>query len=189
MDLSKLPKLSESPAPPPATPAEPAVPVQTREPARMSYFETGIDVLISLAVGAIFLMLGAPYGGWLIATMNGEVYDTTFTWTGGPNDGKIVELFELRGGTGWLYMGHWVLGAALAIEAFLMALAAMSPRLRKPLIVLALLLCIGGAIANVVAVVMQIKMGFNQPILSVVAVLVGGVIAFFHGRHLVESRG
>ncbi len=187
MDLSKLPKLSESPAP--AQPVAP-LPAGEREPIRMSYFETGMDVLISLVVGSIFLMLGAPFGGWLIAKMNGQVYDTSITWLAGtPKAGQIVDLFEIQLGPGWLYMGHWVLGAALVIEALLMILAAVSVKLRKPLIVLALLLCVGGAVANIVAAVMQIKMGFNQPVLSMIAVLVAGVIAFFHGRHLTDSRG
>ncbi len=183
MDLSKLPKLSESP-PPPA----PTMRVLEATPRRISIRDIGVDLLIFVIVGCIFMMMGASFGGWLIAHLRGVPYATGWVWPAGHAlENQPVDLMDLQGGTGWLYMGHWVLGVCLLIAGLVTLLSAVIPRLFKPLIVFGLLMCVLGAIANIVAVGMQIKMGFTQPILSMVGILVGGILAFSQSRHLSSS--
>ncbi len=184
MDLSKLPKLSVSPAPPPSN--VPAANEVTTYPNRapVNSMDMGIDLILSLIVGLIFVMLGSPFGGWLISSLRGVPYDTGVTWTSGPDAGKTVEFFELQGGSGWLYMGEWVLGICLLIEALLITLAIVRNNWARKLIILAMLLGIIGALANIVAIIQQVRMGFTQPIFSLVGVLIGAMMAFAHARHL-----
>ncbi len=188
MDLSKLPKLSQSPEPPPSS-TDPAPPAAKRVVPRLSIADLGLDILVFVALGAIFMMLGPSFGGWLIAKIRGVPYETGVVWSPGtPKENQPVELFELSGGTGWLYMGLWTLGACLVVSALLMLLMLVLPRLTKSLLLFTILFCVGGAIANVVAIIMQVQAGYTQPILSVVGVLAGGMCAFFPGRHLMDMR-
>ncbi|MBC7783708.1 MAG: hypothetical protein H7144_07695 [Burkholderiales bacterium] len=186
MDLSKLPKLSESPPPPPPPPPANRVEEEPLDYAAHSRHppgrgDLGIDIVIALIVGLIFLMQGASLGGWLIARLRGQAYSTGVVW----NNGTAVELFDLQGGTAWLYLGEWVLGACLLLEALLLIGVLLIPRLGRRAIMLAMFLGGIGAAANVLAIFMQMRAGFTQPIMSLVCVLIGVMMVYAHGRHLV----
>lgn len=180
MDMSKLPRLSESPAPPQT--AQPVLATPTQR--RLGVMEAGIDLLIGCVVGTIFLMQGAPFGGWLIARMRGLPYDTGNVWNSGDKAGQPVELFDLLLGTGWLYMGEWILGALVLLATLFLALTMVAPTLKRFALVMSIACCVLGALANIYAIIMQIQMGFSQPIMSVFCVLVAGLMAFFLARHL-----
>ncbi|HEX8340236.1 MAG TPA: hypothetical protein VF624_04940 [Tepidisphaeraceae bacterium] len=184
MDLSKLPKLSESPAPrgvvsgvdaPEAHATESAAP-----PLRM--IDVGFDIALLIGFGAILMMLGAPFGGWLKAKLGGQPYDTGNVWSGGPNDGRPVELFELQGGTGWLYAGEWVAGAAMIGAALLLAAAAMLKLARGKSLVAAAALCGIGVISNGAAAGAAVAEGV-QPIQSLLLLLLCGVFGYSLMRH------
>lgn len=187
MDLSKLPKFSESPPPPPPPPkADGSLPPTSgiRVNTQVSRADLGMEVLIALVLGAIFLMQGAPFGAWLMAKMRGQPHATGVEWL----DGTPVKFFDLQGGTAWLYLGEWVLGACLLLDAVLLIALLVIPRLGRGAIMLAMFLGAAGAAANVVAIVMQVRAGFTQPIMSLVCVFIGIVMVYAHGRHLVGQR-
>jgi hypothetical protein len=199
MDLSKLPKLSESP-PPPAGATQAQVQTQPQPTAgdatpathtsvspREQRFEYGLDAFISLIVGGIFLMMGGNYLRHLIAKSSGQQFDTGLKWLEGDKIGQKVEYFDLQGGTAYGERGFFLLGAALILAAAVLLLAIMAPKLRRTLLALAVVLAVGGAVANVFPIVTLLKIGI-QPMMSMVAVLVGGILAFFYGRHFMEAR-
>lgn len=187
MDLSKLPKLSQSPEPASAPLAD--SPAAKPPALRLSVVDVGLDILVCLGLGAVFMMLGPSFGGWLIAQARGVRYETGVIWSPGtPKEGQPVDLFELQGGTGWLHMGLWSLGACLLLAGVLLLCVIVLPRGGRAVLILVVLVCVAGAAANIVAIVMQVQAGFTQPIISVIAVLAGAMCAFFPGRHLVDMR-
>jgi hypothetical protein len=190
MDFSKLPKLSESPAPPGGSQSQ----SQSQSPVSTSYatpvvatrasrYEYGLDAFIALVVGGIFLMLGMRFMRYLL----GSPIDTGYVWPSShPLANQPVAYWDLETAPAWGEMGFFVLGAASILSALLLLVATMSPRLRRPLLMFAIFLGVVGAGANVVAVIMQMKANI-QPLISMIAILVGGMLAFFYGRHLVDE--
>jgi len=143
------------------------------------------DSAVAGLIGIIFIFLGLSFGVWLVAQLAGQVHDTRVQWTTGPDVGKSVPYFQLQGGTAWLAMGQFALGVVLLIQSALLALTVITAKGTRGVIIICLLLSIAAAGANVVAVVMQIRMGFAQPIVSVIAFALAGYSAFTHGRRLV----
>jgi hypothetical protein len=147
----------------------------------------GTDAAVSGLIGIIFIFLGLGFGIWLVAQLSGQGHDTHVQWTSGPDAGKSVPYFALQGGTAWLEMGQFVLGVMLLIESALLGLAVITAAGVKTIrraIVICLCLSIAGAGMNALAVVMQIRMGFTQPIMSVIAFALAGYSAFTHAVRL-----
>src|SRR5439155_8780801 len=104
MDLSKLPKLSESPAPAPPPPdadqpiaAAPSAPPNREEIGTM----IGAEVWISLIIGLIFVMLGFNFAKYSFALLTGRQYHTHVDWQSGPKAGNEVAYAELEGDAIW----------------------------------------------------------------------------------------
>src|SRR4051812_534805 len=103
MDMSKLPRMSQSPAPPPeATPASPAAessatPVQYASPDNQLADGVGAEVWISAALGVIFLLVGRTFAAYCIAKLTGQAFHTNVVWQAGAKAGQEVEYPELEG--------------------------------------------------------------------------------------------
>ena len=142
MDLSKLPKLSESPPPPPVQP-DPA-PVRPTYSAS-SRAEMGIDIWLSLIIGLVLIFLGINFGSYLKCKLTGQPYVTGWTWPNtGPKANQPVEYFDLQGGTAYGEMGYFLMGAALMVDGAVLLLAMMTGQHRKKLILLAMFCAVLG---------------------------------------------
>ncbi len=118
MDLSKLPKLSDSsqaPQPPPQVPEQAAPeshPVgyggYQRPPASI-----GADIWFNVIVAIILLFLGRSFFSWSVAKMTGQTFHTNVTWTEGANAGNEVAYFDLQGLTAWTDTGMFLFGLAV----------------------------------------------------------------------------
>ena len=148
--------------------------------APVGYNDLVTEVVIAGVLGLIFLMLGGSFGGYLLSTLQGHVYDTSYTWP----DGSPVRYFALEGGAGWLWFGEWILGVCLLAEAVVCGIGLITKRFGRRMGTLCLVLGSIGALANLVAIVMQFQAGYTQPIVSVVALAVGVVTALLHGRRV-----
>ena len=171
MDLSQLPKMGETPKPPPPI-AEPA-------PAAPPYREPSggfgpIAVWISLVIGLLFLMLGANFARWATAKASGHEFATGWLQ---PDGVTPVRYFELQGGTAWSETGFFVMGVALLIDALLLFFVYGS-RTPKPALILAALAATGLALAINLGVAGYVFSLGILPFSSMIAVLVGGVMLF-----------
>src|SRR5690349_10232233 len=105
MDLSKLPKLSETdkhaPPPPPPEAARSAetLPYDPPYNAPPTGFDLGAQVWLSAILGIVFMLMGRSFASFLIAKVTGQPYHTNATWTAGPNAGQEVAYYELQGYT------------------------------------------------------------------------------------------
>ena len=191
MDLSQLPKMSETPKPPPPAVPETSTPRQGRA---IDYASTppagamgGVSVWISLVVGVIFLYFGQSFGGWLAATLTGKPFDTHVTWTTGPNEGQTVAYFQLQGGTAWSDAGFFTMGVALLLDAALLLVVYRSRSPRRGLVLAALAITAVALALNVGVVGYLFTLGI-MPLASLVAMLTGGIMLFDQMAVLRESR-
>lgn len=184
MDLSKLPKMGGTMTPTSPAPGEAPVSDAAIAVAPVLRGDVATECAIAGILGLIFLTLGQTFGGWLIARLAGHAYQTNVNWSTGPSAGQPVAYFDLQGGTAWLEMGLFVLGCCLIFEAVIAGVGLMRNRFGKAMVSACLLLGVVGAVANIVAIVMQIQAGFTQPIMSMVALAVGVLTSLIHGRRL-----
>src|SRR4051812_12095286 len=117
MDLSKLPKMSQSPPPP--SPAQPD-PVAARPLQQPSVLDTpgsiGAEVWISLVIGVLCLLLGKNFATWGLTTLSGKPYHTTVNWVAGDKAGQEVSYWELQGYTALSDAAIFTYGIALILE-------------------------------------------------------------------------
>jgi hypothetical protein len=180
MDMSKLPKLSNSPQP--AAPMSDATGAAGLRATPLSMADIIFDVGFMTIVGLILLMLGGPFGGWLIAKAKGQPYITGVTWEMGPQAGQPVQLLQLSGGMGWQYAGEWVAGVAMILAAILL-LAGTALGLRR-----GVTLSAAGAFSAVAVIAIGLAAGavFQagiQPIFLLVLMLLCGVAGYSLFRH------
>lgn len=141
MDLSKLPKLSGNreadkpqesiPQSPPAAAVPPADPAEVPLAYRARPLgppAPGPDAFLSLAIGAVLMMVGRGFAEWLIATIGGRVYDTGYTWGGGPKDGQIIPYWELQHCTALSESTVFLFGLALVAGGLASIAARLLPR-------------------------------------------------------------
>lgn len=189
MDLSKLPRLSESDKHAPATPAS-GQPMQFEQPARpvLDYGAapgSGLSgqVWLSAILGLVFMMMGWTFARYMIATMSGKPFDTNVTWTAGPKAGQPVEYFELQGYTALSDAAIFFFGFATLLEAAVLAFARTNTALTRALVAFALLITVGMVALNVVVAGLLFNYGV-MPLPSVLAVAFGGWMAMFEWNWL-----
>ncbi len=154
-------------------------------------WDLGFDIGIALLLGVIFLFMGMRFGQWSMTRIAGKPFDTTYTWgAAGAAAGKAwdapVEYFDLLSGDAWGEMGFFVVGAALLLEAAILAIAMWRRRAGTGVFGTCMVLGIIGAVANIVAIVMLVRAGITMPLISIIAMFVGGFAAYMHARHLFE---
>lgn len=115
MDLSKLPKLSETPKPPGDAPAPagqaPPAPAQTQS----SVPPAGPEVWISFAVGLIMLFLYPRFLQWLSSRLFGTSFNEFML------DGQVVPYPQTA--EFWADLGPTLFGIVLILEALVLGLA------------------------------------------------------------------
>jgi len=115
MNLDKLPKLSQTPAPP--TPA--VVDGLPFAAPHVGNARSGFtaDVWIGLVIGLIFLVLGSRFGEWVFSKMTGNAHHTKVNWTAGDKAGQEVAYWDLQGFTALSDLSLLLTGVALIAAA------------------------------------------------------------------------
>lgn len=197
MDLSKLPKLSgnrEADKPQESIPqnaapgtekpagAEPvSIPYQARavEPPA-----PGPDAFLSLAIGAVLMMVGRGFAEWLIATARGVTYDTGVIWQAGPKVGQAVRYWELEGFTALSETTVFLFGLALVVDGIVLFAARAMPGMWRKMLFAAFLLTILAAAANALAIVVLLAKDGPTPIWSTLLAGLGAYTAWQQWRLL-----
>ncbi len=203
MDFSQLPKMSDTPKPPAPETEEPT-PRKSEESRQVIYAPSdgglgfGIaSVWISLILGVILLMLGGNFGRWAVANLSGKEFATGWLQPDGVTPVKYFELQtimghpESAGGTAWSETGLFLMGIALLFDAALMFAFYRRGVPTRNLVIVAIFFT-GIALAlNVFVAFKLFAMGI-MPLITMCAVLVGGMILFDHvpllGKKTTGSR-
>jgi hypothetical protein len=181
MDISKLPKLSDSKAQEaPAAPDQPVAPAPVPTP-QYPAGNIGGDIWISLIVGILLCLLGKTFASFCMAKIMHQPYHTTFFWdSDGPGGkaGEEISYFNLPGFTAWSDMGLFIFGLVLLFEAASKTLLVLRPgKIARAALMFAIILTIAGVGLNLIACVKMLG-GSIIPTLSALAVAIGGWILF-----------
>jgi hypothetical protein len=189
MDLSKLPKLSNTQNHSPTPDIAPAEPQTAPSPAQATPYQpyrpgerrpgVGVDIWISLVIGLLLLMLGANFGKWAIATIRHQPFPTGFSWEDDtPKAGQPKEYFDLAGYTALSEMGIFLFGAMLLAEAAAKFLLLVKPgKLAWAFLLFATLLTLVATLLNLYALYKTFMFGQPQ-IINGLALALGGWILF-----------
>jgi hypothetical protein len=184
MDLSKLPKFSDSPPPPPSEQPEPVTPIPPKPSPQPGI---GADIWVSLVIGLLFVFMGLNFGKFLVSKVTGQPYHTHVNWTEGPladSPDPEVAYFDLSGFTAWTDMGVFLFGLVLLFEAAAKGVIAIRPGGASRLIlVLAILLTFATVMLNLFVCYRLMSMQIT-PLISGLAVAFGGWILFDEWRML-----
>ena len=182
MDLSKLPKLSDTKAaggePGAAEPVPPAVayrqPTTPPPPPGL-----GADVWISTVLGLLFVFLGMTFARFAVAKLTGQPFHTGVNWTDDahPPDTEVA-YFDLSGYTAWTDMGIFLFGLTLLFEAASKGAVVLRPgTASRALLGLATLLTLATVALNLWACGLMMRVGI-APLMSGLAVAFGGWVLF-----------
>ena len=133
MDLSKLPKLSETP-PPPAPPVESASnQEELSDHRRVDPSEMiGAEVWLSAIIGLIFLLLGRRFAIYLFSVVSGKAFHTGVNWISGAKAGQEVGYRELEGFVFFNESAMFAFGLALIFEAIVLAVLNLNIPGKRP---------------------------------------------------------
>ncbi len=196
MDLSKLPKLSgnrEADKPqdsiPQTSPA--AAPLTNPASAPLEYEAKpveppapGPDAFLSLAIGAVLMMVGRGFAEWLIAAVRGVTYDTGVIWQAGPKIGQAVKYWELEGFTALSESTVFIFGLALVADGIVLFIARALPRMWTKLLFAAFLLTVLAAASNAMAIVVLLAKDGPTPIWATLLAGLGAYTAWQQWRLL-----
>lgn len=187
MDLSKLPKLSETPAPP-----EPISPAPSQTPARNTLpiddGMVGAEVWLSAIIGLVFLLLGRNFALYLFSLITHRPYHTAVNWTSGAHAGEEVAYPDLVGYVMYTDASMFLFGLALLFEAIILAAVHSRIRSKKPLVLIALLVAVVATALNLIVALMLFSAGI-LPLFSLLAVAFGGYIVAHEWRMLQALPG
>jgi hypothetical protein len=185
MDVSKLPKLSQSDPPPkndaeqsgaeiPST-AHRAQPVDYR-PAPREPISAG-EIWFGVIVGVIFLLLGGTFARYCVTRITHQPFHTNYVWPpGSPKAGQEVEYLELETRPYLTDAGMFLIGLAIVLDALVRLAVYNGIRAARALAYLTFAITLGAAVFNLYVV--GALMGSMLPLLSLLAVAMGGYIAF-----------
>jgi hypothetical protein len=185
MDMSKLPRLSQSPQPPPQTPptatdapqgGAPSAPTMNYAPPDVRNPSVGAEVWISLAIGLILMLFGRQFGTYLISLITHEAMHTGVNWTSGPNAGQEVAYPDLIGFVMLTDASIWLFGLTLVFDAALLYFSAGGRRLWLVGVAFALTAGVGAFNAFVCAKLFSAGI---TPIMSLFALAFGVYMAIY----------
>ena len=192
MDLSKLPKMSQTPPLPPSEPPQPGDtqrPVPDYQPVTLDA-GVGGAVWISIAIGVILMLFGRSFAAYLWAKARGTPHNTGVNWTAGPKAGQVVDYWELQGYTGWTDAGIFIFGLAMVLEGIMLAAlnSYISTAKKKAAVMSALLL---GLLATLLNLFVAFKLlGLNiMPLMSALAVAFGVYMVMYEWKLLRILKG
>ena len=204
MDLSKLPKLSQtppqtgetSPAADSAFPAAAAIEhcrscglplrvgarfcdgcgaVVPHAGERLGAGAGAAEVWISAIFGIVFILIGKTFGAYLWSVITRQPFHTGVNWTSGELAGTEVTYPQLQGFVIWIDSAMFIFGLALLLEALAMALTRTQVRFKHVVVSLGLLIAVIATGYNLVVVFVLFSQGL-LPLLSLLAVAYGGYI-------------
>ena len=187
MDLSKLPKLSQSPPPPDNDASDPQpANASTQAPRHVDYHpyrEPGIaaEVWISAIIGLIFLLMGWNFARYMGSVVTGQPFHTGVNWTEGPKAGSEVAYTELEGLVFWNDSAMFFFGVALLAEAVVILAVAKGSRFQRALAGIGFFLAFISTAYNVLVAGIFFNAGI-LPIISLLAVAFGGYMAMYLWR-------
>jgi hypothetical protein len=195
MDLSKLPRLSEtdkhaaSPGSPAAAEHGDADAPARREPIPVERVSAGVgaEVWISLIIGIILMLLGQSFARWSIATLSGQPFHTNVHWTDGPKAGREVDYWELSGFTAWTDMAIFLFGLAMVLEAAMLAVVYSRMGGKVLLTTIALGVTVVATALNLFVCFKLFGVGI-LPLMSALAVAFGGYMCVYEWRLLGALR-
>jgi len=204
MDMSKLPRMSDTQRQQEAhaaavaqqqqQPQPPSQGVDYRTPPAVSLERSvGAEVWISVILGLVFVYMGWNFARYTIATLTGQTFHTNVTWNTGEKAGQEVAYFELMGGTAYTESGIFLFGVAMLLEAAAMLIFFSGAPMKRALITFALGVTVLALAYNAVVVMILMGMGIF-PLMSILAVAFGVYMAVYEWRMLqalnaVEARG
>ena len=151
----------------------------------------GAEVWLSAIIGAFLMLVGKSFGGWLIATLTGQQYNTGIMWAAGNDrgfpEGQPVSYWDLDGYTALTDSAIFLFGLAMVLEAVVLALMNTGFRRKVALITVALLVTVLATAYNLFVAVKLLAAG-ALPLWSLLAVAFGGYIAIFEWRLLQQLR-
>jgi hypothetical protein len=195
MDMSKLPRLSQTnkddaPTPvagqttaaPPPPPVDRNVPdYQSRDRAYDPGYSVGAEVWISAILGIVFMFLGFNFARYMAATLTGGTFHTNVNWTTGDKAGQEVAYYDLQGGTAHTESGLFLFGLALVLEALALLAAHSGMPGKRGLVGFALFVTLLATAYNIFVVIKLFGLGI-APLMSVIAVAIGGYMATYQWR-------
>jgi hypothetical protein len=196
MDISKLPRMSESgkhaPPPPDEADTRPGEASPQRTPSDYRSYDAarpgvGAEVWLSLIIGLILIMVGWRFARWALATMTGQPFHTNTTWTSGPKAGQEVSYFELEGFTAWTETALFLFGLALVLEAAMLAVVYSRMGGKVALTAVAQLVTVLATGLNLLVAIKLLGIGI-MPLMSALAVAFGGYMAVYEWKLLQQLR-
>lgn len=175
MDLSKLPRLSESPAPPPNAASE-----RSEEADRyiQRYDTSGAaEAWISIAIGAILLLMSPRLIQYVLSPGTFTQKWTFTDPTGAPLAYPKTVFF-------WGDVALVAFALVLIVEGIVLVFG----RRYIGVILFAFLLTIAASLFNLGYVIVMLQMGYGPQIFSLLAVAFGGYIAFYEWNLLQSLR-
>jgi len=193
MDISKLPKLSKTDAPPTPPPSDDPADAARAQPipdyraraAETPPLSVG-EIWFSLIVGVIFLFLGGTFARYLITRIAHQPFHTNVNWTAGPKTGQEVDYLELQGRPWLTDAGMFLIGLAIVLDALVRVCIYNQIRAARPLAWLTFAITIAAVFFNLYVV--ATLMGSMLPLLSLLAVAMGGYIAFMQWQIIQAFR-
>ena len=148
----------------------PPMPAAPPGPPSVAAGSFGAYAGIALLVAVIFWMYGGlTFGQWLLHPSTNPY---PATWQEGPRAGQPVSYFELEGGEAWRDLGTFATMVGLLVEAGLYCVAAARPAAARAVLTAVIAVAVAAGAANALSAGMQTKMGFTQPMLAVVGLIV-----------------
>ena len=190
MDMSKLPRLSntqQNEPPPPADapdaptpdqpiPARPLTPYEEQPMTQGALM--GAEVWLSAVLGIVFMLFGKNFGVWILSKLTGAAYHTGVNWSAGPLTGQEVAYPDLQGFVMWTDASVFLFGLAMVFEAIVLFASSSSRGLRRPLIQLAFTITIIAIAFSLFAIAKLLTNGM-LPIISMLATAFGVYIAMY----------
>ena len=170
MDISKLPKFSQTPPPPPAeTPERPEPPPAPIPPPIAS--NIGPEVWFNTIVGLLLLYLGGRFAAYLLARTFGRAFHTGYF----DDQGTEVRYPDLLGHLMLTEGGIFLFGLVVLLEAGLKAAAGLGYRIPAAITWTIFALAAFTTAFNIYVCSVFLREG-STPILSGLAVAFGGFI-------------
>ena len=193
MDLSKLPKLSETNRPPNAPNQPTTTDPATAQPAVLSYraadaHSFGPEIWLSAIIGIVFILLGLNFAKYVGARMTGHTYHTGVNWLVGPKEGQEVDYSDLQGFVMLNDSAVFLFGLALVFEAIVLVAITRGTRFAPGLLVIALAVAVLATGYNAFVAILLFTAG-ALPLMSLLAVAFGGYIAMSEWKLLESLRG
>ena len=191
MDISKLPRLSKSDAPP--TPAEPdpqqPLPVApvAHEYTRPRAEGVGVEVWFATLIGLALMLYVRSFGVYLFDLATHRPFHTGATWTEGPKEGTEVSYPELQGGTFYSDGSIFLFGFALLLSGFARAVSVTNLRGRIVLMALALVVTVLALGFNVYTASRLFGDGIT-PLIQILIIAFAGYIAYLQLLDLKAAR-